>query len=412
VIPPHVVLPLPHLHGVAVAVALRGGPRFEGKEEGGLTHFLEHMLFRGAGERQRISELMAAFERVGGEPEAYTGEDAITLLAEFDPRYLDEGVRLLADVLLRPAYGDLEAERALILEERLERVDEDGHPCELEDLAMGLAFRGHPLGRSILGRKRTIQGVTREDLESWRGRIVVRENVAVAMAGAVDEERARAALAPLRELPSAASLGSGSDLPEPGGPRSSFYLDEGGTQTELRLSFRAPGERDPAFPVLRVLTDLLDGGPTGRLPATLVDGGLAYNAGADLMSLHDGSLVGVELAVSHNKVEQALAALWELVSGFAKGVADEELERAALRREQRARKHLDDARGAAEWAARSHLYGLSTDAAQLRAAEAAVTASDLAALARRVFSPDNLSVAAICARKPQRRIKKALAAWE
>ncbi|MGE0706866.1 MAG: M16 family metallopeptidase [Planctomycetota bacterium] len=411
-LPKHLVIPMPHLHGVTVAVALRGGPRYEAREDGGLTHFLEHMIFRGAGARRTMSELMAAFERTGGEPEAYTTEDAFTVLLELDPQELRAGVELLTDVLLRPELRDLEAERALVLEERLERVDEEGHPSDLEDLSMALAFGGHPVGRSILGRKKQIERFTREDLERWREALVHRDNLAVALAGPLDVAEAEAALAPLREVPNGSPLRDDLPLPPAAGPRTVFHGAEG-PQTELRFSFRGPGEREPGHAALRVLLDLLDGGPTGRLPQRLVDAGLAYNARAELVALPDGALVGLELAVAHAKVSDALDALRELVSGLADGIADEELERCALRRAQRARAWKDDARGVAEWAARRLLFELDPDLAAVRAAEAAVGREELTALAREVFDPRNLTVAGICPSQAQRRaVKRALVAWE
>ncbi|MBL4845860.1 MAG: insulinase family protein, partial [Planctomycetes bacterium] len=175
-LPAWAAFPLPHLHSVALAVAIRGGPRYEGRGEQGRTHFMEHMVFRGAGRHDSLAEVMSAFERVGAEPEAYTSEDSITLLLELDPARVREGLELLADILLRPTWRDLESERAVILEERLERVDESGTPCDLDDIGLALAFPGHPAGRSILGRRRDIDAVKREDLEAWRAKIVTRAN--------------------------------------------------------------------------------------------------------------------------------------------------------------------------------------------------------------------------------------------
>lgn len=410
-LPRHAVLPLPHLHTATLAVALRGGSRYEEREEAGLTHFLEHMLFRGAGERAGLPELMEAFERVGGEPEAYTSEDAITLVLELDPARLREGAELLADVLLRPSFTEIEAERALILEERLERVDAEGHPADLEDLAMGLAFAGHPLSRSILGRKSTIQSVTPADLHRWRERLVQRENVALAVAGPIEAAEAAAQLAPLAGLPAGDALPLQPPLPPASGPRTTFHRAEG-PQTELRFCFRAPGERDPAFPALCVLVDLLDGGPTSRLPRELVDAGLAYNARAELVALPDGGLVALELAVAHRKVGEALETLRSLLAGLTEGVEGPELERAALRRAHRERLERDDARNQAEWAARRLLYDLDPDPATARAAEGVVSAEAIAELAATVFAPQNLSVAGICSRPATRRaVKSALANW-
>ena len=100
---------LPHLHGASLAVALRGGPRHEGNGDGGATHFLEHMLFRGAGPFATARELLGAFEEVGGEPDAYTTEDSLVVLVELDPACLERACELVAHVLTAPRYDALEA---------------------------------------------------------------------------------------------------------------------------------------------------------------------------------------------------------------------------------------------------------------------------------------------------------------
>ena len=410
-LPPWALYPRPHLHGVAVAVAIRGGPRHEGRGEQGLTHFMEHMVFRGAGSHQTLAELMGAFERVGAEPEAYTSEDSITLLLELDPARLDEGIALLADILLRPAWRDLESERALILEERLERVDESGTPCDLEDISLALAFPGHAAGRSILGRRRDIDAIQREDLEAWRTKIVTRGNMALALAGPLAAEDVARALAPLAALPDAPGLTLSEPLPDPDGPRHAFHRADG-PQTQLRFSFRGPGEGDPDYATLRVLVDVLDGGPTGRLPLQLVDTGLCYSGRAELVAFADGSLVTIEVAVAHSKVAKVSQAIRELCEGLWSEVAPAELERATLRRGHDARRLLDDPRAVAEWASRKLLLGLAADLDQAHAEEEAVAPAALSSLAARILHPSRLSVAALAPEgRPRKSIRKALDAW-
>lgn len=411
VLPTWALYPRPHLHGVALALAIRGGPRHEGRGEQGLTHFMEHMVFRGAGDHATLAELMGAFERVGAEPEAYTSEDAITLLLELDPDRLEEGIALLADLLLRPGWRNLESERALILEERLERVDESGTPCDIEDISLALAFPGHAAGRSILGRRRDIDGIQTADLEAWRTKIVTRGNVALALAGPLDAARVEQALAPLKALSSGERLPDGDPLPDPPGPRHAFHRADG-PQTQMRFSFRAPGEGDADYATLRVLIDLIDGGPTGRLPTQLVDSGLCYSGRAELVAFADGSLVTIEVTVAHTKVSRVVAAVRALCEGFWSEVDPAELERAALRRGHDARRLQDDPRAVAEWASRKLLLGLGADPERARAEEERVEASSLQALARRVLRPERLSLAALAPEgRPRKAIRKALDAW-
>lgn len=396
-------VPLPHLHGVAVVAALRGGPRYEGPDEGGLTHFMEHAVFLGAGERPTSRELLEAFEDAcGDEPEAFTTDDMLVVALEADPDRLGEAVALLGDVLLAPRYHDIDREREVILEERLERVDEDGRPTDLDDAARALTFCGQPLARSILGTEAGIRGFGRDDLEDLRGRIVRDENVVVVAAGPVDDAALARAAAPLGAVPAGPALTDGG-LAVAAGPRTEFVDLSGSTQVDLRLSFVGPGQADPRYPALTVLHDLLDGGPTGRIPQTLVDSGLAYAASAELVPFPELSLLVVDVAVGRDKLLEAVEQALAVAADLGRFVEDEELERAARRRRHRARRRRDDALDAAEWAARRLLRGLPADHAAEDARADDVDAAGAATLARDVLRPEALTAVALGAPRRRRR---------
>ncbi|RMG17554.1 MAG: insulinase family protein [Planctomycetota bacterium] len=397
---------LPHLHSVAVALALRGGPRYEGDGEGGLTHFLEHMLFRGAGPRS-MRELMAAFEEVGGEPDAYTSEDALVLhLEEVAPARLERACELLASVLCAPRYEDLEAEREVVREELLDRAH------ELDDLERSAAFSGHPLARSILGTRADLARRSVDDLEGWRRQIVRSGNTALVVAGPVPPERVRAAVAPLEALPEGPALAERRPLTLPAGP-SWRSRREPGERAELRLSFRCPGDAEEGAAATRVLADLLDGGPTSRVPQELVDAGLAYDAGTSLLSLPDAGLLALEVACAGSKLSAAARALLGVAEALRTGVDPAELARARLRREHRRRRLLDDAPSQAEWTVRRLLFGLPAEREAALDAEDAVDPDRLVDLARELFRRERLTAVLLGdpPRGEARRLRQRLAAW-
>jgi predicted Zn-dependent peptidase len=404
-------LTLPHLHSVAVSLALRGGPRYEGDTQRGLTHFLEHMIFRGAGERAGLRELMMAFEEIGGEPEAFTSEDALVVQLSVDPSRLERALELLGDVLLSPRFADLESERELILEERLERTDEDGNNADLDDLSRALAFEGHPLARSILGRKRDILACNTGSLGTWREQIVTESNAALVIAGPIEHARALAATAPLA-LPAGGPLRDSIPVPDQDGMRIRVQRAEG-PQTDLRFSFRGPGERSDRFPALRVLADVLDGGPTGRLPERLVDSGLAYSARAALTGFPDVSLLEIDVTVAHGKLPRVVDAVFGLIGSLRAGVSDDELVRGRLRRQHALRALRDDAAAQAEDAVRSLLFDLPPDPVRCEQ-EDAVDAEAVVVEASRVLVPDALSVLLLGSPGKSRvkTLRRALDAWQ
>jgi predicted Zn-dependent peptidase len=407
------VVTLPHLHRVAIALLLRGGPRYEGAAEGGLTHFLEHMLFRGAGPHATARDLLSAFEALGDEPDAYTCDDALGIVVDVEPRRLEDALLLLEQVLLAPRYRDLERERDVILEERLALVDERGRTTDPDDVSRALAFGGHALARPVVGEERDILRFGRRDLERLRARLVRRDNVSVAVAGPVSRARGeRAARRLLAALPPGPALTDACPLPRVQGPRTGFQSASGSPQTDLRFTFRAPGLADPRGPALGVLLDVLDGGPVSRLPLRLVDSGLAYEAWADVTTFADASLVDVQVTLAHDKLGEATREVLALL-GSLRRVSDDDVDRATARRRHATMRWEDDPRAQAEWCARRALFDLPTDhSAEARRADA-VRPRDVAALAGEVFRPDGLTAVMVGSpsARQRRAARNALARW-
>lgn len=407
------VVTLPHLHRVAIAVLLRGGPRYEGEREGGLTHFLEHMLFRGAGPHATARDLLSAFEALGDEPDAYTCDDALGVVVDVEPRHLEDALLLLERVLLAPRYRDLEREREVILEERLALVDERGRPTDPDDVSRALAFGGHGLGRPVVGEERDIVRFDRRDLERLRARVVRRDNVAVAVAGPISRTRGeRAARRLLAALPPGPALADARPLPPPRGPRTGWQPASGSQQTDLRFTFRAPGLGDPRSPALGVLLDVLDGGPVSRLPLRLVDSGLAYEAWADVTTFADASLLDVQVTLAHDKLGDAAGEVLSLLASLRR-VSDDDVTRATARRRHATMRWKDDPRAQAEWGARRALFDLPSDHAAEAARADAVRPRDVAALARDVFRPDGLTAVMVGSPPASQRAaaRRALKRW-
>jgi predicted Zn-dependent peptidase len=391
---------LPHLHSVALVCALRGGPRFEGPDETGLTHFMEHMLFRGAGAHREPAALMAAFEDVGEDPEAHTGDDELVVSVLVSPEKVERAARLLAAVLLRPAWRHLERERRIVLEERAGLVDEEGAPLDLDDISRPLVFGDHPLGRSLVGDAEDIKRYRRADLEGHRRRLVVDRNLVVALAGPVGPGHVRAVRRAFAEVPTGeAPLDTPIALPT--SPRWAFAKVPGSPQCDLRLTFRGPGAENRQLPALQLLSQVLDGGPTARLPLRLVDAGFIYEAQAGLVMFPGVSLLEIDLSVSASGLVDALERVLAIVSGVRRDVTARELARARARIVRRRLLERDDARETAERHARRALFGL---------AEPKLGAADRRAVldaAREVLRPDRFSC--ILSGSPGRRVRQEVA---
>jgi predicted Zn-dependent peptidase len=389
---------LPHLHSVALVAALRGGPRFEGPEETGLTHFMEHMIFRGTALHPEPAALMAAFEEVGEDPEAHTADDELVISILVAPQKVERAARLLASTLLRPAWRHLERERRIILEERLGLVDDDGAPIELDDISRRIVFAKHPLGRSLVGEERDVRRYGRADLERHRRRLVVDGNLVVALAGPIRTVHIRAVRRAFAGVPRGAAP---RDTPValPDRPRWAFVAIPYASQCDLRLTFLGPGQANPRAAALHVLTQILDGGPTARLPRELVDAGFTYEAQAGLVMFPDVSLLEIDLSVSAARVVLALERVLAIVAGLRRGVTAVEVAWARTRILRRRTLARDDARETAERRARRALFGHSGEPAIDK-----VDTRSVAAMARETLRPERFSC--ILSGPPGRRVQK------
>src|SRR6476469_8336788 len=139
----------PHLHTASVCLYVRAGSRYETSETNGLSHFVEHMLFRGSGSYPASYALNLAIEELGGTLYAETGRDYSLYQIPLHPRHIARGLEILGDLFSTPAFRDIDRERQIILEEILEDLDDRGRNVNLDDLSRAVAWDKHPLGYTI-----------------------------------------------------------------------------------------------------------------------------------------------------------------------------------------------------------------------------------------------------------------------
>ncbi|MBZ0232036.1 MAG: insulinase family protein, partial [Deltaproteobacteria bacterium] len=179
---------LPHLHTATVAAFIKVGSRFERPEENGLSHFTEHMLFRGTERFPTSLALNTAIERLGSTLHAETGRDYTLFSMGFEPEHVEAGLDLLGELLGRPRFGDIELERALVLEEINEDYDEDDVEINADDIARGLMFGDHALGQRIIGPRENVEGFNERDVRAHFARFYGARNMIVCVAGPVHHE--------------------------------------------------------------------------------------------------------------------------------------------------------------------------------------------------------------------------------
>ncbi len=388
---------LPHLHTAICALFVKAGARFETPDDSGLSHFVEHMLFRGTERYPSSLALNTAIERLGSTLHAETGRDYTLFQLALEPQHVPPGIELLGELLSSPRFSDIELERALILEEINEDYDEQGVEINSDDIARGLVFGEHPLGQRIIGPRSNVERFALADVRRHFAAFYGANNANLCVAGPVEhaavvDHAARA----LAGMPAGIRAEVPAAPPPIGGPRL-HHVRDAGSQTSLSVVFRAVPELDPAYVALVALLRVLDDGMSTRLHYTLADQkGLAYSIHAAIEPLADASLFEIAGATANAKVPSLVRELLALLDGLRNGdVTADELAKARVRYRYETLASIDDAAAMAGWFGGTALYygppSLSERLAQIEA----VTVDDVVGVARTVLAPGNLAIAAV-----------------
>jgi predicted Zn-dependent peptidase len=333
-----VTVPLPHLHSALVCVYVRAGSRHESPRSNGVSHFLEHIFFRGSAGFPDGRAMNALVEDVGGDLNGVTCRDHGFYTSPAHPDRLEVPLQVLGDMLARPLFKDVELEREVILEEILDEVDEDGRDIDVDNLCKQALYQGHPLAMKIAGTRETVSGLHEDDLRAHHARAYGARNLVLVCAGPVDHQRVlELARRSFGQLPPGSALDDGpAPLLQPGAPRL-VLVEHKESQTQVQLCFPTPPEQHPDFPALRVIRRILSDGLSSRLQSELVEKrALAYSVGASMDGFSDCAIFDVGASCAPRKAQTVAGELLRLLAELCDGpVPEEELERA--RRKSRIR---------------------------------------------------------------------------
>src|SRR6476620_2230000 len=177
---------VPGVRSVALGLWVRTGSRNETPAQAGVSHFLEHLLFKGT-ERYSAIEISERFDGLGASVNAATGKETTHLHARFLDEHTEEVFDLLAEMLLAPTYPEVDSEREVVLEEIA--MYEDEPQDRVHDILAEAVFGQHPLGRRVLGEAEVISSVPVPDIEAYRSARYTGETIVVGAAGNVDHSR-------------------------------------------------------------------------------------------------------------------------------------------------------------------------------------------------------------------------------
>ncbi|MBK9071706.1 MAG: insulinase family protein [Myxococcales bacterium] len=411
-----VLVELAHLHTTTVSLFIKVGSRFETAHENGLSHFVEHMLFRGT-ERYASSLLLnTAVERLGSMLHAETGRDYTLFQMGLPPERLAEGLDIIADLMSSPRFEDIDLERELVLEELNEDYNDDGAEINDGDLARGLLFGDHPLGQRIAGSRANVQRFTRDEVMDFFRRYYGAANSILCVAGPHTMAEVTAATAPMAKVPKGiAAVVPGVVAPQTAAHPRITFVEDAGSQTNMTLVLQGFAEASPQYLPMVGLLRCLDDGMSTRLHYELCDQkGLAYSINAGVDALTDISLFEISGATAHHKVVALIEALAKILASLRETpVTDAELDRIRTRYRYELLASFDDGSAMASWFGGTRLYADPPSLGSRLHAIEQLTAAQITAVARELLQPHRLAAAFVgkITEKRQREIEAALAAW-
>ncbi|GAA5334636.1 M16 family metallopeptidase [Thermus hydrothermalis] len=316
---------LPEARSVALGYFVRTGARDEREEESGVSHFLEHMVFKGPEGMDALS-VNLAFDRLGAQYNAFTSEEATVYYGAVLPEFAFELLALFSK-LLRPALRqeDFDTEMKVILEEIARYQDRPGFMAY--DWARARFFQGHPLGNSVLGTVESITALTRDQMAAYHQRRYLPKNMVLAATGRVDFARL---LEEAEALTADWPQGEAERTYPPLSPALGVEERPYEKARALYLVGLFPGvayQEESRF-AAQVLAHLLGEEGSGRLHFALVDRGLAEVASFGHEEADRAGFFHAYVQADPENKESVLAALEEELSRLRReGVGEEEVER-------------------------------------------------------------------------------------
>jgi predicted Zn-dependent peptidase len=392
---------MPSVRSVSLGFWIGTGSRYESEAEAGLSHLLEHLLFKGTAKYASL-EIDQIFDGMGAELNAGTGKETTSVYARVIDEHLVDAFDVMADMVFRPTLTDIDSEREVILEEIA--MYEDDPQEKVFDMLGEAVFGEDPLGRAIIGRAPVISGTPPDEIARFHHARYRTENVVIAAAGAVDHD-ALVALARDRCDVVSTPNGDAATVPTPAhhatvpppGPGRRFERKDT-EQYHVCLGGTGLSRHDDRRFALRVLDTIFGGTSSSRLFQEVRERrGLAYSVYSFTSAYSDAGQVGLYVGTRADNLVQALSVVGAELRRFrAEPATAEELARAKENLKGRVVLAMESTgarmnRLGSEILAESPLMALDEVVERIDA----VTLADLVALAEELWDPERLSAAGI-----------------
>ena len=383
-----------YLRSVAMGVWIKSGSRCEPAELNGISHFVEHMLFKGTRSRSAL-HIAKEMDSIGGNLDAFTGKEMICFNVKSLAEHVPVALEILTDLVLNPVFdaSDVERERRVILEEI--KLDADNPEVLVHELFTQAFWKEHPLGWPILGTSKTVARLDRQSLVAYHGDRFHGGNMIFSAAGNLDHDEFTETVAQ-----KFSRLAGGTTLHEQPAPEASARIvlrnKKSLEQVQLCLGVPAPPITDENRYTTLILNTVLGGSMSSRLFQTIrEERGMAYSIYSDMSPYRDTGTLCVYAGTSVGKGLEVVALILEEFRKLKQELlSEEELTRAKDQVKGNILLGLESSNARMANLARQEMYFhkfITVEEISARISE--VSAAQVQAMAQRLFDPARIAVA-------------------
>ncbi|OGM56107.1 hypothetical protein A3E46_01465 [Candidatus Woesebacteria bacterium RIFCSPHIGHO2_12_FULL_46_16] len=407
-----VVSPMPNLESATLTVWVKTGSRFEDARTNGISHFLEHMVFKGSKKRPTAKEIAEVVDSIGAETNAGTSKDWTNFYIKAHAGHLEKAFDVLSDMILNPILKEeeIEREKGVIIEELA--MYEDTPMIRIGDIFEQLIFDKTPLGRDIGGTPNTVKNIMQDDFIRYRKRYYYAENMLLTVAGKVKRNKVvRLAEKYFGELKKGGLEGKETKIK--GGQKGSQLKlhSKKKEQAHFILGFRGNPRGYKGRFAEAILSVILGGGMSSRLFTEVRERrGLAYAVKTETQRYQDTGYMGTYAGVDVVRVDEAIKVVLDQHYGLADGrypISSPELTKAKEYLKGHMALALEDTKGVNEFFGESELFlkKIETPEEVFKAVDK-VTIEDVLFEAKKLFVPKKLNLAIIGPYENSERFEK------
>jgi predicted Zn-dependent peptidase len=390
---------LENTQAATVLILVRAGSRFETKQINGISHFLEHMFFKGAKKYKTAREVSETIDNIGGDFNAFTGKEYVGYYVKAAASHLDTSLDVLSDMLIHATFdsAEIDKERGVIMEEY--NMYQDTPTYQIGWDFEQLVFGDQPMGWDQVGTRDVIMGLPRDEFVAFKQSLYVPKNIVISVAGNIQhEDIIEKVKRYFAELQAAEPTRDQAVLLPLNTAKRVFLRERKTEQSHICIGFPQVSEPEKDFWATKVLSVALGSGMSSRMFMNVrEDKGLAYYINSTAEGFTDCGLFTTNAGVDLKRIDLAIGAVIEEYTKIAEeNLSEKELTKTKEFIKGKTILKLEDSEEYAHLLGKYQvLYGYTKEPEEIQAAIDAVTIADVRRVAQATFDPAKMYLAVI-----------------